>query len=240
MVVAASVVPYPWASRSSVSRTRAEHVSGGSGARPRTRGGSAARVCSPRRRTAAPPRGPARPAWVAVQHAREREQFGSPIGPFRTVEHLCVDGPARAGPVRAPGYGAAVTGDPAEIAGAAPLAEGAAVRVARDRLRLPGGGASPGRQMFTSASNAPGSGPPRRARGPGRRRRRRPVRGPRGRVPAARRRTARETADRRAERDAAHRPRADPGVRPVRDSSPGGVGARLGYPPWHASGSGTG
>lgn len=139
MVVAASVVPYPWASRSSVSRTRAEHVSGGSGARPRTRGGSAARVCSPRRRTAAPPRGPARPARVAVQHAREREQFGSPIGPFRTVEHLCVDGPARAGPVRAPGYGAAVTGDPAEIAGAAPLAEGAAVRVARDRLRLPGG-----------------------------------------------------------------------------------------------------
>ncbi|MFF8554163.1 acyl-CoA dehydrogenase family protein [Streptomyces sp. NPDC015501] len=109
---------------------------------PRRRVASSPRrrvAASPRRRAAAPPRGPARPAGTVVQHAREREQFGSPMGPFRRVEHLCVDGPARAGPVRAPGYGAAVTGDPAEIAGAAPLAEGAAVRVARDRLRLPGG-----------------------------------------------------------------------------------------------------
>ncbi|MBK3543958.1 acyl-CoA dehydrogenase family protein [Streptomyces sp. MBT60] len=81
----------------------------------------------------------ARTTEAAVQHAREREQFGSPIGLFQAVKHLCADMLARTEPARAAVYAAAVTGDPVEIAAAKLLADEAAVRNARDCLQIHGG-----------------------------------------------------------------------------------------------------
>ncbi|WLQ38202.1 acyl-CoA/acyl-ACP dehydrogenase [Streptomyces castrisilvae] len=75
----------------------------------------------------------------AVQHARDREQFGAPIGSFQAVKHLCAEMLVRTGTARAAVYAAAVTGDPAEIAGAKLLADEAAVRNARDCLQVQGG-----------------------------------------------------------------------------------------------------
>ncbi|MEU3715971.1 acyl-CoA dehydrogenase family protein [Streptomyces californicus] len=76
---------------------------------------------------------------MAVQHARERQQFGAPIGSFQAVKHLCADMLARTEPARAAVYAAAVTGDPLEIAAAELLADEAAVRNARDCLQIHGG-----------------------------------------------------------------------------------------------------
>ncbi|WP_328887677.1 acyl-CoA dehydrogenase family protein [Streptomyces sp. NBC_00316] len=76
---------------------------------------------------------------MAVQHARERKQFGAPIGSFQAVKHLCAQMLVRAELARAAVYAAAVTADPAEIAGAKLLADEAAVRNARDCLQVHGG-----------------------------------------------------------------------------------------------------
>ncbi|MFE0514894.1 acyl-CoA dehydrogenase family protein, partial [Streptomyces sp. NPDC058964] len=84
--------------------------------------GTAARVCE-----------------LAVRHARTREQFGQPIGAFQAVKHLCADMLVRAETARAAVYGAAVTGDPVDIAAARLLADEAAVRGARDCLQVHGG-----------------------------------------------------------------------------------------------------
>ncbi|MFJ2179142.1 acyl-CoA dehydrogenase family protein [Streptomyces anulatus] len=81
----------------------------------------------------------ARTTETAVQHAGAREQFGSPIGSFQAVKHLCADMLARTEPARAAVYAAAVTGDPVEIAAAKLLADEAAVRNARDCLQIHGG-----------------------------------------------------------------------------------------------------
>ncbi|MFD3794460.1 acyl-CoA dehydrogenase family protein [Streptomyces californicus] len=81
----------------------------------------------------------ARTTEMAVQHARERQQFGAPIGSFQAVKHLCADMLARTEPARAAVYAAAVTGDPLEIAAAELLADEAAVRNARDCLQIHGG-----------------------------------------------------------------------------------------------------
>ncbi|WP_431788546.1 acyl-CoA/acyl-ACP dehydrogenase [Streptomyces sp. G9] len=81
----------------------------------------------------------ARTTEAAVQHAGEREQFGSPIGSFQAVKHLCADMLTRTEPARAAVYAAAVTGDPVEIAAAKLLADEAAVRNARDCLQIHGG-----------------------------------------------------------------------------------------------------
>ncbi|MBK6046080.1 acyl-CoA dehydrogenase family protein [Streptomyces sp. MBT55] len=81
----------------------------------------------------------ARTTEAAVQHAGERQQFGSSIGSFQAVKHLCADMLARTEPARAAVYAAAVTGDPAEIAAAKLLADEAAVRNARDCLQIHGG-----------------------------------------------------------------------------------------------------
>ncbi|MDG9681349.1 acyl-CoA/acyl-ACP dehydrogenase [Streptomyces sp. DH18] len=81
----------------------------------------------------------ARTTETAVQHAGDREQFGSPIGSFQAVKHLCADMLARTEPARAAVYAAAVTGDPVEIAAAKLLADEAAVRNARDCLQIHGG-----------------------------------------------------------------------------------------------------
>ncbi|MGW6288757.1 acyl-CoA dehydrogenase family protein [Streptomyces sp. NPDC055107] len=81
----------------------------------------------------------ARTTETAVQHAGDRQQFGSPIGSFQAVKHLCADMLARTEPARAAVYAAAVTGDPVEIAAAKLLADEAAVRNARDCLQIHGG-----------------------------------------------------------------------------------------------------
>ncbi|MCX5376734.1 acyl-CoA dehydrogenase family protein [Streptomyces sp. NBC_00091] len=76
---------------------------------------------------------------LAVRYAGEREQFGQPIGGFQAVKHLCARMLVRAEVARTAVYAAAVTGDPAEIATAKLLADGAAVRGARDCLQVHGG-----------------------------------------------------------------------------------------------------
>ncbi|GHC60563.1 acyl-CoA dehydrogenase family protein [Streptomyces flavofungini] len=81
----------------------------------------------------------ARTAELAVQHAREREQFGGPVGRFQAVQHLCADMLVRAELARVAVYAAAVTGDPLEASGARLLADDAAVRNARDCLQVHGG-----------------------------------------------------------------------------------------------------
>ncbi|MFJ9621167.1 acyl-CoA dehydrogenase family protein [Streptomyces sp. NPDC101181] len=81
----------------------------------------------------------ARTTETAVQYAREREQFGAPIGSFQAVKHLCADMLARTVPARAAVYAAALTADPVEIAAAKLLADDAAVRNARDCLQIHGG-----------------------------------------------------------------------------------------------------
>ncbi|QCX77326.1 Acyl-CoA dehydrogenase [Streptomyces sp. YIM 121038] len=76
---------------------------------------------------------------LAVQHAREREQFGRPVGAFQAVKHLCAELLVRTEVTRAAVYAAAVTGDPGEVAGAKLLADDAAARNARDCLQVYGG-----------------------------------------------------------------------------------------------------
>ncbi|RVU21379.1 acyl-CoA dehydrogenase [Streptomyces antnestii] len=76
---------------------------------------------------------------MAVQHAREREQFGQPIGAFQAVKHLCAQMLVRTELARAAVYAAAVTGDPVETAAAELLADEAAVRNARDCVQVHGG-----------------------------------------------------------------------------------------------------
>ncbi|MEU9179818.1 acyl-CoA dehydrogenase family protein [Streptomyces sp. NPDC048550] len=76
---------------------------------------------------------------LAVRYAQEREQFGQPIGAFQAVKHLCAQMLVRAEVARTAVYAAAVTVDPAEVAGAKLLADEAAVRNARDCLQVHGG-----------------------------------------------------------------------------------------------------
>ena len=85
---------------------------------------------------------------AAVAHARQREQFGRPIGAFQAVQHLCADMLARLEPARAAVRAAALSApsgppdgalDPVEVAGAKLLADEAAVRGGRDCLQVHGG-----------------------------------------------------------------------------------------------------
>jgi len=81
----------------------------------------------------------ARTTDMAVQYAKEREQFGQPIGGFQAVKHLCAQMLVRTEVARSAVYAAAVTEDFTEIAGAKLLADEAAVRNARDCLQVYGG-----------------------------------------------------------------------------------------------------
>ncbi|MFI6420122.1 acyl-CoA dehydrogenase family protein [Streptomyces sp. NPDC050842] len=76
---------------------------------------------------------------TAVSYAREREQFGQVIGGFQAVKHLCAGMLVRSELARVAVRGAAVTGDPVEIAGAKLLADEAATGNARDCLQVYGG-----------------------------------------------------------------------------------------------------
>ncbi|MGW7285618.1 acyl-CoA dehydrogenase family protein [Streptomyces sp. NPDC054847] len=81
----------------------------------------------------------ARSTEEAVRHAKGRVQFGQPVGGFQAVGHLCAEMLVRTEVARAAVYAAAVSGDPAEIAGAKLLADEAAVRGAKDCLQVFGG-----------------------------------------------------------------------------------------------------
>ncbi|MCB5167584.1 acyl-CoA/acyl-ACP dehydrogenase [Streptomyces bambusae] len=76
---------------------------------------------------------------LAVRYAKEREQFGQPVGAFQAVKHLCAEMLVRAEVARTAVYAAAVTADPAETAAAKLLADEAAVLGARDCLQVHGG-----------------------------------------------------------------------------------------------------
>ncbi|MFE1171965.1 acyl-CoA dehydrogenase family protein [Streptomyces sp. NPDC058773] len=76
---------------------------------------------------------------TAVGHAREREQFGAPIGSFQAVKQLCAQMLVRAEMARSAVYAASVTERALDIAGAKLLADEAAVRNARDCLQVHGG-----------------------------------------------------------------------------------------------------
>ncbi|MEV7381813.1 acyl-CoA dehydrogenase family protein [Streptomyces lydicus] len=76
---------------------------------------------------------------TAVGHARERTQFGAPIGSFQAVKHLCAQMLVRAEIARSAVYAAAVTEGAMDVTGAKLLADEAAVRNARDCLQVHGG-----------------------------------------------------------------------------------------------------
>ncbi|MGW2411559.1 acyl-CoA dehydrogenase family protein [Streptomyces tubercidicus] len=76
---------------------------------------------------------------MAAGYAREREQFGAPIGSFQAVKQLCAQMLVRAEMGRSAVYAAAVTERALDITGAKLLADEAAVRNARDCLQVHGG-----------------------------------------------------------------------------------------------------
>ncbi|MFG2285792.1 acyl-CoA dehydrogenase family protein [Streptomyces sp. NPDC048595] len=81
----------------------------------------------------------ARTVELAVAHARDRVQFGAPIGSFQAIKHLCAQMLVRAEIARSAVYAAAVTGGGTDVTGAKLLADEAAVRNARDCLQVHGG-----------------------------------------------------------------------------------------------------
>jgi alkylation response protein AidB-like acyl-CoA dehydrogenase len=87
---------------------------------------------------------------LAVAYAREREQFGRPIGSFQAVKHLCADMFARAEVARVAVYAAAVAldapdtapepgGPPVAVAAAKLLADQAALANTRTCVQVHGG-----------------------------------------------------------------------------------------------------
>ncbi|MEU9295321.1 acyl-CoA dehydrogenase family protein [Streptomyces sp. NPDC048266] len=76
---------------------------------------------------------------AAVRYAREREQFGTAIGGFQVVKHMCAGMLVRTELARAAVRAASLTVDPVEAAGAKLLADRAATGNARDCLQVHGG-----------------------------------------------------------------------------------------------------
>ncbi len=81
----------------------------------------------------------ARTVEMAVRYAREREQFGAPVGSFQAVKHLCAQMLVRAEMARSAVYAAAVTESARDVTAAKLLADEAAVANARDCLQVHGG-----------------------------------------------------------------------------------------------------
>ena len=88
-------------------------------------------------------------AWVtdlAVGYAKQRRQFGRPIGSFQAVKHLCADMAVRAEVARCAVHAAAVTVDEPDVgdgmvaaAGAKLLADEAAIANGRSCIQVHGG-----------------------------------------------------------------------------------------------------
>ena len=88
-------------------------------------------------------------AWVtdlAVEYAKQRRQFGRPIGGFQAVKHLCADMAVRAEIARCAVHAAAVTADQPDVgdlaeaaAGAKLLADEAAITNGRSCIQVHGG-----------------------------------------------------------------------------------------------------
>ena len=83
---------------------------------------------------------------MAVDYAKQREQFGRPIGSFQAVKHLCADMLVRAEIARAATHAAAVTADQPDVgdveraaAGAALLAAEAGIANGRSCIQVHGG-----------------------------------------------------------------------------------------------------
>jgi alkylation response protein AidB-like acyl-CoA dehydrogenase len=88
----------------------------------------------------------ARCTEMAVEYAKEREQFGRPIGSFQAVKHICADMLVRAETARAAVQAAAVNVDQPDVgdaeraaAGAAMLASRAAISNAKACIQVHGG-----------------------------------------------------------------------------------------------------
>ncbi len=83
---------------------------------------------------------------MAVAYAKQREQFGKPIGSFQAVKHMCADMLVAAETARAAVYAAAVTIDQPEVgdadraaAGAGVLAVEAAIKNGKTSIQVHGG-----------------------------------------------------------------------------------------------------
>lgn len=83
---------------------------------------------------------------LAVAYAKDRQQFGRPVGSFQAVKHLCADMLVRAETARAAVQAAAVTVDQPDVgdatraaAGGALLAAGAALANAKTGIQVHGG-----------------------------------------------------------------------------------------------------
>ncbi|MFC9231260.1 acyl-CoA dehydrogenase family protein [Streptomyces decoyicus] len=81
----------------------------------------------------------ARTVEMVVRHAREREQFGAPVGSFQAVKHLCAQMLVRTEMARSAVYAASVTESALGVTAAKLLADEAAVDNARDCLQVHGG-----------------------------------------------------------------------------------------------------
>ncbi|MFD0169643.1 acyl-CoA dehydrogenase family protein [Streptomyces decoyicus] len=81
----------------------------------------------------------ARTVEMAVRHAREREQFGAPVGSFQAIKHLCAQMLVRAEMARSAVYAASVTESALDVTAAKLLADEAAVGNARDCVQVHGG-----------------------------------------------------------------------------------------------------
>jgi alkylation response protein AidB-like acyl-CoA dehydrogenase len=88
-------------------------------------------------------------AWttdLAVEYAKQRRQFGRPIGGFQSIKHLCADMAVRTEVARCAVHAAAVTVDEPEVgdatvaaAGAKLLADQAAITNGRSCIQVHGG-----------------------------------------------------------------------------------------------------
>jgi hypothetical protein len=107
------------------------------------RGGAGTAPCS------LPPSRSGSAAWsteLAVEYAKQRKQFGRPIGGFQAVKHLCADMAVRTEVARCAVHAAAVTVDQPDVgdptvaaAGAKLLADEAAVANGRSCIQVHGG-----------------------------------------------------------------------------------------------------
>ncbi len=76
---------------------------------------------------------------VAAEYARQREQFGKPIGSFQAVKHLLADALLKIEFAKPTTYAAAWSMEPREVSAAKALASDAAYRASRSAMQVHGG-----------------------------------------------------------------------------------------------------